>query len=337
VWRGCAKIAAQGYWAGGPPPYGFHRLLLDEKREPLHTLEAGQRKGIQNQRVTLVEGDPHEVAVIQRIFHEFVDLGYSEYRIAEGLNDDRILSPGGGRWGAGSVLSRLRNETYVGTLLYNRTSQKLKTPRRLNPPEVWVRTPEAFEGIISPEQFAQAQEIFQQRRRRYDPDRMLGQLSDLYQQHGVFRSSLLRLQEDLPSAGTYARQFGSWDQAFQQLHCEPRSRAREMVHEQIRSHISDVLPYSDFLVLDQRLAISVQPAVPVPHGYAAYWPIQADVRQVIDITLGVLLSDPHDFEILGYVALPRWTGGATTLRLSPTSPRTELFGRIDLAFLKNLL
>ncbi len=22
VWRGCAKIAEQGYWAGGPPPYG---------------------------------------------------------------------------------------------------------------------------------------------------------------------------------------------------------------------------------------------------------------------------------------------------------------------------
>ena len=23
VWRGCVKIAEQGYWAGGPPPYGF--------------------------------------------------------------------------------------------------------------------------------------------------------------------------------------------------------------------------------------------------------------------------------------------------------------------------
>ena len=44
------------YWAGGSPPYGFNRLLLDEKREPLHTLDPGQRKGIQNQRVTLVEG-----------------------------------------------------------------------------------------------------------------------------------------------------------------------------------------------------------------------------------------------------------------------------------------
>jgi hypothetical protein len=168
------------------------------------------------------------------------------------------------------VLSRLRNETYIGTLLYNRTSQKLKTPRHLNPPEVWVRTAEAFDGIVSTEQFTRAQEIFEERRRKYDPDRMLGQLRDLYKHYGVFRSSLLRLQEDLPKAGAYARQFGSWDQAFQQLYCEQRDRAREMVHEQIRSHVSDVLPYADFLVLDQKLALSVQPAVPIPSGYAAW-------------------------------------------------------------------
>jgi hypothetical protein len=97
VWRGCVRIAEQGYWAGGPPPYGMQRLLLDEKREPLHKLEPGQRKGIQNQRVTLVTGDGLAVDVIRRIFQEFVDLGHSEYRMAEGLNTDGILSPGGRR------------------------------------------------------------------------------------------------------------------------------------------------------------------------------------------------------------------------------------------------
>jgi hypothetical protein len=65
VWRGCIKIAEQGYWAGGPPPYGMQRLLLDEKREPLHKLQPGQRKGIQNQRVTLVEGENDEVNAAQ--------------------------------------------------------------------------------------------------------------------------------------------------------------------------------------------------------------------------------------------------------------------------------
>ena len=158
---------------------------------------------------------------------------------------------------------------------------------------------------------------------------MLGQLSNLYKHYGVYRSSLLRLHEDMPTAGTYARSFGSWDQAFQQMHCEQRDRARQMVHEQIRLQVPDVLPYADFLVLDQKLALSIQPAVPIPSGYAAYWPIRPDSRHVIDITLGVLLSDPDDFEILGYVALPRWLSGSTTLRVGSASTRTELFGRRD--------
>lgn len=337
VWRGCVKISEQGYWAGGSPPYGLRRLLLDEKREPLHPLEPGQRKGIQNQRVTLVEGDPAEVTVIQRIFHEFVDLVHSEYRIAEGLNADGIPSPSGRRWGAGGVLARIQNQNYIGTLVYNKTSQKLKTPRHDNPPEEWVRTPEAFEGIVSLEQFTRAQEILEERRKKYDPERMLGQLQSLYKQYGVFRSSLLQLQEDLPSAGTYTRHFGSWDESFQQLHREPRDRARKLVHEQIRQRVPQVLSYADFLVLDQKLAVSIQPAVPIPHGYTSYWPFRPDSRQVIDITLGVLLSDPGECEILGYVALPRLLTGTNILRVSSTSTRTELFGRCDLEFLQNLL
>ena len=40
VFAGCAKIAQQGYWAGGSPPYGFHRLLLDETSVKLRSFTA---------------------------------------------------------------------------------------------------------------------------------------------------------------------------------------------------------------------------------------------------------------------------------------------------------
>ncbi len=66
-----------------------------------------------------------------------------------------------------------------------------------------------------------------------------------------------------------------------------------------------MLSNSDFFVLDSKLALSIQPVVPVPRGNAVYWPFRPDARQVIDMTLGVLLSDPDEFEILGYLALPR--------------------------------
>jgi DNA invertase Pin-like site-specific DNA recombinase len=337
VWNGMMVIAGQGYWPGGPPPYGTRRLLLDEKREPVQRLEAGQRKSIQNQRVTLVLGDSVEVAIVQRIFHEFVVLGYSEYRIAEGLNRDRIPAPGGLRWGPQTVIDRLRRETYVGTLLYNRTWQRLKSPRRQNPEKDWVRMPEAFEGVITLDQFVRAQEILAERRQKYDPERMLAELDALHQQYGMLRSSLLGTREGAPGVGAYSHRFGSLDFAFQRLFQEQHERARELVQQQICQHVPEVLSYADFLVLDQKLALTIQPAVPVPNGYAAYWPFRPDKRHVIDITLGVILANSTETEILGYLAMPRSLAGEKAFRLSSSSARVDMFGRTDLAFLQQLL
>lgn len=52
--------------------------------------------------------------------------------ICEDLNRDGVPSPSGRRWAAGSVLARLRNEKYAGTMVYNQTSGKLKTPKHPN-------------------------------------------------------------------------------------------------------------------------------------------------------------------------------------------------------------
>ena len=198
VFRGCVKIAQQGYWAGGKPRYGFRRLLLNEARQPVQILQPGERKGIQNQRVTLALGDEREVAVIRRIFHEFTDGGRHEQAIADGLNHDGIPSPGGSTWDGTKVRDILIDERYTGTMVYNRTSQKLKTPSRANPKEEWIRTPESFERIIEPVVFARAQQIFAERARVHTPAYMLEKLETFYQAHGILRSSLVRVAPDMP-------------------------------------------------------------------------------------------------------------------------------------------
>ena len=121
------------------------------------------------------------------------------------------------------------------------------------------------------------------------------------------------------------------------MFADQRDRVRQEVQQRICEKVPEVMTHSDFLVLDKKLTISIQPAVPIPHGYTAYWPVRRDERQVIDITLGVLLGEPDKFDILGYVALPRWTAGNKMFRFSATSLLTELFGRSDLAFLNRLL
>ena len=336
VWRGCAKISEQGYWAGGSPPYGLQRLLLDESRKPVHPLEPGQRKSIQNQRVTLTPRESDEARVVVRIFHDFVENQQTEVQISRALNKEGIVSPGGIGWSRMSVRNVLRNEKYLGTIVYNRTTQKLKTPRRPNPEEKWVRTPEAFDGLIALEMFTRAQARFSQRKQKYEPETMLKGLQEIYQEHDFIRPSLLRAA-DLPSAASFGHKFGSLDFAFQQLFVAFRNEARDKVHSELHDAVGEVLPYADFLVLGRKLTVSIQPVVPTPYGYAAYWPLRKDRRSVIDVTLGVLLAEPVELQILGYVILPRWLEGNRSLRIFCSSQHIDLMGSRSLELLTKLI
>ena len=104
-------------------------------------------------------------------------------------------------------MARLRNEKYAGTMVYIQTSGKLKTPKHPNPREQWVRTPDAFAGLIDLDLFMQAQQILEKLKQRYDQDYMLRMLDTLYRSHGLIRPGLLRLSGDLPSAGGYTPAF----------------------------------------------------------------------------------------------------------------------------------
>ena len=338
VFRGCVKIAQQGYWAGGKPRYGFRRLLLNEARQPVQILRPGERKSIQNQRVTLALGDEREVAVVRRISHEFTVGGRHEQAIADGLNRDGIPSPGGRTWDSGKVRDILMDERYTGTMIYNRTTQKLKTPSRPNPKDKWVRTPESFERIIEPAAFAKAQEIFAERARFYTPDYMLEKLGTLFHSHGFVRPSLIQAMPDMPSLSIYLKHFGSMDAAFQRLFNEIRTEVGSQVSEHIGALVDQVVVYEDFLVIDQKLTILVQPSVPMPYGLDMYWFFRPDRREVIDITLGVPLAEGTQPRILGYLALPRLLVQDRWIRLFSTSDsRLDMYGHNGLALIEQLL
>lgn len=237
VFRGCVKISQQGYWAGGKPPYGFRRLLLDETRKPVQHLAAGQRKSIQNQRVTLAPGDERQVSVVQRIFREFTETVRSLRDIAAGLNRDGLLSPGGGDWDGGKVRRILINELYVGTMVYNKTTQKLKTPTRHNPPQEWIRTNGAFDPVVEQALFDQTQRLLAQAALRFTPEFMLEQLERIVRTHDFFRPSLVRADAAAPSPTTYGKHFASLDAAYQrvfQAALRPREEQRGISGTRLR-------------------------------------------------------------------------------------------------------
>jgi len=335
VFRGCVHIAQQGYWAGGKPPYALQRLLLDEARKPVQKLAPGQRKSIQNQRVTLALGDEVQVATVRRIFREFTQTLRSMHDIAAALNRDGITSPGGGTWDRGKIRRILLNELYVGTLIYNRTSQKLKTPIRHNPKEQWIKSAEAFDSLVEPSVFNHAQRLLTQAALRYTPEFMLEQLRRVLEEHEFFRPSFVQADATAPAPRTYAKRFASLDAAYQQVFRNALQQVRQEVESQLRSLIQDVESYDDFLVLNRRFTVLIQPSVPVPHGYSQYWYFRPDMRGVVDITLGVPVSGPQGPEILGYLALPRLLVERRAIRLFGSSEsRLDMYGHrgLDMIF-----
>ena len=342
VFYGCKKIAEQGFRAGACPPYGMYRELLDEQRKHVQILKPGQRKSIQNQRVTLTPGDEKEQKVIRKIFSEFVKSNKTPKQIAERLNNNGISSPGGKKWQQDSVFSILTNEIYIGTMVYNKTASKLKTPTIRNPKDMWVRTPNAFNAVVDKEMFQAAQEIIKRQREKYERmhsrEDMIIRLQDLYEQRGYISAPQISSREDMLSPQSYATKFRSLDMAFQNMFPEVISNTKESVMDFLKLGTNKIEDYEDYIVIDDSFSVLIQPSVPIPYGFGAYWSFLPDPRLEIDVTLGVPLSNSNEYSILGYMAFPRIMTECRNIRIfSSNESQIELFGYHDLELIKNVI
>jgi DNA invertase Pin-like site-specific DNA recombinase len=334
VFKGCVKIAEQGFRAGGPPPYAMRRLLLDETRKPVQALEPGQHKSIQNQRVTLMPGDKAEVKVVKRIFRLFVVGREEPKRIAALLNRSGVPSPGGAKWTAGSVLSVLRNEVYAGTMVYNRTTQRLKSPRTRVPPDQWIRAEHAFPAIIPPDTFREAGQILiareEDRRHRNSEEGMASRLGELFRQYGTISSKLVAAAEGMASPATYAKRFRSLDLAYNRIFEEVIARRRAEVIGQIRGRVEQLDDYGGFIVLNDYISLHIQPSVPFPYGYDACWTFRPVMDTEVDITLGVPLTNGGTYAVMGYLLFARLLCRDRTIRFTSTAPERFGFHSYDL-------
>lgn len=111
------------------------------------------------------EIDEAEAAVIRRVYAEYI-AGRKLPQIVEGLNQDRIPAPSGGLWKRNALMGGavkqegiLRNEIYLGKLIFNRshvvrdpvTNQKRFIP---NPESEWTKTDVPHLRIVTDDQWA---------------------------------------------------------------------------------------------------------------------------------------------------------------------------------------
>ena len=309
VWKGCAKIAGSGFWAGGSAPYAMCRVLLDEKRNPVQVLAQGEHKAIHNQRVTLGLGDDSEVATVRQIFNAFANEGTLPAVIAQQLNQQGRPAPGGGQWAPGAVHTILCNEIYKGVMIWNKTSQKMKSKSHHNPVNDWIRAEDAFEPVVAKALFDHAQELLKQREAaeqyQYSTPGMLLKLKEVFDRYGTVNNKLVAATGDMVSPATYGSRFHSMDLAYQAMFGEIIAERRAQIIESLRQAAIGFEQFSDFIVIEDYFSLIIQPSVPMPRGYEACWVFHPDQRVEVDITIGVPLSCPKDLDVLGYLVFPR--------------------------------
>ena len=217
VRAGQFRLASLGYKMGGHTPFGLRRQLLDLSGARKQILSYGERKSIVNDRVTLVPGPPEEVAVVERIFCEFVDNHKTLKAIASALNREGFLFTTGHCWTACTVRNVLRNPKYLGLQTWGRTSQYLSGRTTSLPKERWAICQKAFQPIITTDLFDRAQERIANFTHNLSNEQMLERLRPLLGRHGKLSSKIIDKSRSCPGASAYYARFGGLLDVYQRL------------------------------------------------------------------------------------------------------------------------
>ncbi|WP_162131263.1 recombinase family protein [Bradyrhizobium yuanmingense] len=349
VYAGACRLSSLGFRQGGQPGYGLRRELIDEGGRSKGIMERGQRKNLQSDRILLRPGPLNELAIVRRIFHEFVHERQSEERIARQLNRDGVANLHGRPWTNWMVHYLLENENYIGNLLYNRRSNKLRQCPKHNPPDSWIRSCGAFEPIVDPDLFAKAQKRMQTRYVSVSNEEMLKRLRIRLKKSGRLSKGIIDAAEELPCASLYQLRFGSLRNAYRLIGYKSardcnyvdsrgeRSKIIDDVASDIATRVEALGGQAAFnkkralLILNGTLNVSLRVARAwKAQGEAPIWTIYRRAFLPEGLILAIRL-DEHNKSSLGYFVFPTLEMHELRIRFSDVSSARLHRYRLDTA------
>jgi hypothetical protein len=289
-------------------------------------LQPGDRKALLTDRVILQPGRPEQIATVRRVFRAFVVGKKSEYTIACDLNEEGTLNEFGRPWRMLAIRRLLTDEKYLGNYVYNRKSGKLKSTRRSNPSERWVRCDNAFEAIIDPAMFKAAGKIIERRPlrtiRAWKSDQeMLSRLDSLLRKAGHLSAVMIDNADNLPRNATYIARFGSLRRAYELIGYRPDAfksstarRAVRVATDALADELGSTIqaagisaaydPASGRLTIGPDLTVSIIIArcQQQSKGFLR-WPIVRRIDRAAGLVLAVRMKEGN-IAILDYHLLP---------------------------------
>jgi DNA invertase Pin-like site-specific DNA recombinase len=321
TFSGQSRLVELGFHSGGAAGYGLRRQLVDKDGIPKGSLEFQQKKSINTDRVILVPGPASEIATIASIYKSFISLDKNEMEIAVALNAQDLKTDLGRAWTRGVIHEILTNPKYIGMSVFNRVSAKLKSKKVRNPSSMWIRRPNAFEPIVSTEDFNKVQAIIQHRHIHWTDKQMLDGLRDLLRSSGTLSSVIINQTLHMPTSYSYATRFGSLAHACSLIGCRSRhdlkameaKRGRKSHYDAIATSILHKIKSSgatirnsgqnDHMVINEEFSISIRMAT-CRHRRQAYdWTIDFANSKPADVSIVVRLGSDNE-TIKDYFVFP---------------------------------
>jgi hypothetical protein len=183
VLRRQIQLATDGFLCGQAAPYGFDRMILNEQGEHAQRVRNGDKfVKPRSWHVTLVLSDDGvKLKWARWIFVTYANKSIGLRGLADELNRRGIPGPRGGTWHIGTIREILKNEAYVGTLVWGKRGEgrhhrvlaksgDIKTAKvngkkvTYNPRESWIIVEGAWERLVDPKVFKRAQAKLEDRR-----------------------------------------------------------------------------------------------------------------------------------------------------------------------------
>ena len=213
VFAGLSRLAKSGFRTGAIPGYGLRRMLVSADGTRKQQLNQGERKSISTDRVILVLGPPEEIFWVREIYRMFVRDGRSFTNIAAELEKRHAPIAQGRKWGYSVVRTILTHPKYMGTVCYNRTTEKLRSKTRRLPESAWIMVPNAVEPIVNASLFEAAQEALRQKSWNQSNEQILERLKGILKMYGHLSHVGLTMN-GLSRPGIVSR-FGSLFRAYE--------------------------------------------------------------------------------------------------------------------------
>ena len=209
------RLACLGFRQGGQPGYGLRRLLISADGSPKQLLSPGERKGLASDRVIQVPGPAEEVRCVREIYRMFVQEKMTFLDISRELNRHKIGYLRGAAWNQRAVRDILTQPKYAGFNVYGRCSMRLYTPKVEVPRSEWAMVPGAFEAVVEPSMFEEAQKIIAMLTWNRSDQQILDVLKAILAKEGRLSSVLIESTPGAPSLNTYRTRFGSITRAYE--------------------------------------------------------------------------------------------------------------------------